>query len=195
MAAAVMAAVTLAGAVEIGSFRFGDDLRCLQESESDGLVFCILGEPGAGRGVMPAVFRRRPDGGLDEVWRDCDRNLRPWKLMLVELDGDPQPEIALGVFKATRHDRRPARRLFIYDWNGSALTPVWLGSALGLPLVDFDFARDPARGRDELVSLERGPGHLAVRRYRWTGFGFAARESLRWPGMPSTFFPSPREAP
>ncbi len=189
LVAAVLASVTVAGAVELGSFRFSDHLRCLQQVEANGLVFCILGEPGAAQGIMPAVFRRLPDGSLDEVWRDCDRRLRPWKLVLVELDGDPLPEVALGVFKATRHDRRMARRLFIYDWSGSSLAPAWLGSSLALPLVDFAFARDQAGRRDELISLERDRRALVARRYRWNGFGFVASESLRWPGTSSS--PSP----
>lgn len=159
------------------AFRFGDDLVCRQTRAHGRFDFCILSEP-EGAGVMPAVFQRRDGDGREEVWRDCDRRLAPWKLRLAELDGDPAPEVALGVCKTTRHDPVRRRRLFIYDWTGSSLAPKWLGSSLGLPLVDFHFARDRGAHRDHLIALEHGPHRAVIRRYRWNGFGFTATRTL-----------------
>jgi hypothetical protein len=91
----------------------------------------------------------------------------------VELDDDPQPEIALGVHKSTRYDPIIRRRLFIYDWTGSALAPKWLGSALALPLVDFSFFRPTGRRHHQLEALERSAHGSIKRLYRWNGFGFS----------------------
>lgn len=121
---------------------------------------------------MPAVFRREPNGRLTEIWRDSDRGFLPWKIDVTELDGDPLPEIAIGVLKKTRHDRHLARRLFIYDWTGSCLAPKWLGSKLGAPLINFTFEAAPSGRHQHLVTRERGLHGIVKRRYRWNGFGF-----------------------
>lgn len=177
LAAVLVPAGPAVTAPDEASFRFGDELVCRQARAWDRLVFCIMSARD-GTGVMPAVFQRRGQDGREEIWRDYDRGFSPWKLVLAELDGDPLPEVALGVHKATRHDPAHRRRLFVYDWTGSGLAPRWLGSSLGLPLVDFHFARDRGAGRDHLVSLERGPHRAVVRRYRWNGFGFTATRTL-----------------
>jgi hypothetical protein len=138
------------------------------------LEFCILGEKGKHFGVMPAVFLRKPDGSREEIWRDRARGFRPWKVEVAELDGDSGPEVAVGVYKTTRHDPLPARRLFVYDWNGYCLFPKWLGSSLALPLVDFSFVREAGKDTHLLLSVENDRDTRILRKYRWNGFGFTA---------------------
>jgi hypothetical protein len=172
----------LAG-TDVSSFLFQENLECRLQKPGPAvgggrLEFCILARPGQKRGNMPAVFFRHADGTLREIWRDRDRGFRPWKLELTELDGDPEPEIALGVFKQTRHDRRMAKRLFVYDWTGTCLFPKWLGSRLALPLVDFKFTEQSDGRVQRLVTLESGPEDNRIRAYRWNGFGFTGEKVL-----------------
>lgn len=144
------------------------------------LLFCILGYEGRPYGIMPAVFLQKRDGSREEIWRDRDRGFNPWRIEVVELDDDPEPEIALGVYKKTRTDRQLARRLFIYDWTGYCLSPKWLGSRLALPMEDFKFIRPAGGRRHQLVTLEQTPDSKLIRKYRWNGFGFIAIETVSY---------------
>jgi hypothetical protein len=164
------------------SYHFSDDLQCVQCAEGpvlpEGkLLFCILGYEGRPYGIMPAVFLQKKDG-REEIWRDRDRGFNPWRIEVVKLDDDPEPEIALGVYKRTRTDPHPARRLFIYDWSGYSLSPKWLGSRLALPMEDFRFIRPAGEKYHQLVTLEQTPDSRLIRKYRWNGFGFIATETV-----------------
>jgi len=118
------------------------------------------------------------------VFIDFDRGFHPWKIEVVELDGDGLPEIAVGAFKKTRYDPIPRNRLFVLDWTeDGVLFAKWLGSRLGLPLVDFAFARRPAPSSaaasstgsdvDRLFAIECFEGrHFALREYEYVSFGF-----------------------
>jgi hypothetical protein len=166
-------------------YHFGDNLKCLQCQAGpvvpEGqLLFCILGYEGRTSGVMPAVFLEREDGQREEIWRDRDRSYHPWRIEVVKLDDDPEPQIAIGVYKKTRRDPHLARRLFIYDWTGYCLSPKWLGSRLALPMEDFKFIRPAGSRYDQLVALEQTPDSKLIRKYRWNGFGFIAMETVSY---------------
>jgi len=165
-------------------FHFGENLECRQckpgKNHAAGeLEFCILGRPGERRGIMPAVFLIKKDSARTEIWRDRDRGLYPWKLEIAELDGDPEPEIAIGVYKRTRHDGNLARRLFIYDWTGFCMFPKWLGSRLALPMEDFKFTKSDPDGIHRLFTIEHGAKGKLIRQYRWNGFGFTGEQVVK----------------
>ena len=99
-------------------------------------------------------------------------HLRPWKVRLVDVDGDGGEELVLGVYKRARFDPMMRNRLFVYTWPG--LAPRWLGSRLSLPFDDFVFVDCDQDGKDELIALERAAdGRRRLMRYRWNGFGFS----------------------
>jgi len=156
-----------------------EDRSCVrwEPARGDALEFCILAVEGAKYGILPAVRVIGKDGKATEIWRDKNRGFSPWKLLITELDGDPLPEIALGVIKKTRHDTQFVKRLFIYDWTGSCLFPKWLGSSLALPLDDFTFIVSGKGKLRLLVTLESRPGGKLIRSYRWNGFGFTGVET------------------
>ena len=158
-------------------FLFGEDLQRIECKVGQilpvgELQFCILGCKGRPYGTMPAVFLKKEDGEIEEIWRDKDRGFNPWKIRVVELDDDPEPEIALGVYKKTRRDSNLAKRLFVYDWTGYSLSAKWLGSSLSLPMEDFKFARTDDDKFDHLFAIETGSDFKLIREYRWNGFGF-----------------------
>lgn len=164
-------------------YHFSDNLQSLechvgQVLPEGELLFCILGYEGRPYGIMPAVFLRSKDGTREEIWRDKDRGFNPWRIEVVELDDDPEPEIALGVYKKTRRDHHLARRLFIYDWTGYSLSPKWLGSRLALPMEDFKFIKSAGKQHHQLVALEQTPDFKLIRTYRWNEFGFIAIETI-----------------
>jgi len=157
------------------------------------LAFCLLGRAGEERARTIAVYELTevaaaapsPPGAAPapgrawvRVWLDRDRGFHPFAIMVAELDGDPLPEVAVLVHKSTRYDPAPADRLFIFDWAGDVLSAKWLGSRLGLPLLAAGFARAPD-GLDRLVTVEHsGRERLALRLYRYDGFGFSHERDL-----------------
>lgn len=153
------------------------------------LQFCILGYEERTYGVMPAVFFKKKSGEVEEIWRDRVRGFNPWKIEIAELDGDPEPEIALGVYKKTRRDPKKAKRLFIFDWTGYCLTAKWLGSSLSLPMEDFKFSKSEGDKLHHLFAIEEIENFKIIRKYRWNGFGFTgvevvlhadAGDNLKW---------------
>jgi len=137
------------------------------------LAFCLLGFDGEPQARTIAVYEEKA-GAWSRIYLDYDRGFHPWKIALAELDGDLLPEVAVACYKKTRFDPKLDNRLFIYDWiDQDVIFPKWLGSRLGLPFVNFAFAR-ANDGRDRLLTIEHsGPERLVLRQYHWNGFGFS----------------------
>ncbi len=106
-----------------------------------------------------------------EIWRGISKSLKPWKIIVGDVDGDGRTDLGVGVYKTTRFHPVMAKRPFVYTWNGKAFVPKWLGSRLTRPFTDFTFAA--FKSGPKLVSIEEikgGGNELAV--YKWDGFGF-----------------------
>lgn len=99
---------------------------------------------------------------------------KPWRLDIGDVDGDGQPELAIGIFKPTRFIREAHTSVFFYTFDGRKIRKKWLGSSLGRPVVDFCLTRPDASRRCLLMSLQRtgNGGEIALSRYQWSGFGF-----------------------
>ena len=95
-----------------------------------------------------------------------------------DLTGDGVPEIAVGVIKPTRYFPRPGRRLFLFKlYKGRLIRPLWLGSRLARPLVDFRLVRDSVPAR--ILTTERRPdGTLVQALYRQQGFGLVFERDI-----------------
>ena len=85
-----------------------------------------------------------------------------------DVDGDGSTDAIVGVVKATRHDSVVRRRVFIFKNYRGHVRPLWLGSRLGQPVVDFRFVA--GEGVLRVVELERS-GRYLVADYRWRAFG------------------------
>jgi hypothetical protein len=75
------------------------------------------------------------------------------------------------VIKPTRYRKEPDKRLFIFHlFKGRLIRPLWLGSRLGLPLIDFKVERDSVPAM--IHSWERDTDGTSVEvLYRQQGFG------------------------
>lgn len=95
-----------------------------------------------------------------------------------DLTGDGRPEIAVGVIKPTRHFPHPERRLFLFKlYKGKLIRPLWLGSRVARPLVDFRLVRDSVPAR--ILTTERRPdGTLVQGLYRQQGFGLVFEHDI-----------------
>ncbi|MBQ7683221.1 MAG: nuclear receptor-binding factor 2 [Bacteroidaceae bacterium] len=118
----------------------------------------------------------------DSVWRLChyvaDSLVDVWTLRdsvyrfdCGDVTGDSVPEILVGVVRATRYRPERDRRLFIFKlYRGELIRPLWLGSRVGLPLVDFRVERDSLPAM--VHTWERRPDSTLVEAvYRYQGFG------------------------
>ena len=105
----------------------------------------------------------------------------PWpvyRFQVADVNGDGSDDAIVGVEKSTRYDPVVRRRVFVYKNYRGHVRPLWLGSRLGRPVVDFSFV--PSEGVLRVVESERS-GRCLVADYRWRSFGmefvrYVARE-------------------
>ncbi|WP_338768014.1 hypothetical protein WAF17_06895 [Bernardetia sp. ABR2-2B] len=114
-----------------------------------------------------------------------NRILDEWKLPypvynleVADADNDGQDDIWVGVIKKTRFDSILRKRLFLFKIIEGKIRPLWLGSRMSKPLVDFS----PAYLIDSLnknstkkciirtVEQEKS-GKFLVANYCWKRFG------------------------
>ncbi len=113
------------------------------------------------------------EGGRKELLRWNASELKPWKIMTGDVDGDGDEEIALGVYKESPLHQIMAKRPFIYSFNGEKLSPFWRGSRLSKPFDDFIIYDLDGDGICEIVSSEYlEEGSMVINSYKWRGFGF-----------------------
>lgn len=94
-----------------------------------------------------------------------------------DVNGDGTPEIAVGPVKKTRFDQKMDKRLFLFRITDDLyIRPLWLGSRVGQPLIDFRLRGEPAMIR----TIEREQdGTYLVAEYRYKGFGLEFSEYIR----------------
>lgn len=127
-------------------------------------------------------------GGDVQIWSTkkkflwSQQKLNPWKLCIVDIDGDGAREILVGVEKKSLHDPVMAKRLFIYKWNGKRLLPLWLSSRLTRRFSDFTAADIDKDGKAEVFSLEVAENNTRrISLYKKAPFGLewiAASENI-----------------
>jgi hypothetical protein len=84
-----------------------------------------------------------------------------------------QTDIAVGVVKPTRFDPKPDKRLFLFRITDDYyIRPLWLGSRVAQPLVDFRLTNKEEKGYIRTVEKEKS-GACLVATYHWRGFGLA----------------------
>jgi hypothetical protein len=82
-----------------------------------------------------------------------------------------QTDVGVGVIKPTRFDPKPDKRLFLFRITDDYyIRPLWLGSRVVQPLVDFRLANKEEKGYIRTVEKEKS-GNYLVATYRWQGFG------------------------
>ncbi len=87
-----------------------------------------------------------------------------------DVTGDSIPEVLVGTIKATRYRPEKDKRLFIFHlYKGRFIRPLWLGSRVGCPLIDFKVETDTV---PNLVhTWERKDGDTIEVLYQLKGFG------------------------
>lgn len=121
----------------------------------------------------PTVTAR---SGETVVWSGIPRKWKPWKLASGDIDGNGEPDFAIGIVKQTHVYPRPHKTVFFYELRSGKVVPKWKGSSLGRPLVDFQYAHTPRGPR--LVALQTLlDGQLSLFIWKWNRFGFRLERS------------------
>lgn len=106
-----------------------------------------------------------------------DSSINRWKLpypvyhfQTGDINNDGLEEILVGVVKTTRFDPVIGNRLFIFKNYNGLVRPLWLGSRLGQPIVNFKFVKTNAGSRVRSIEQEKS-GKYLVAEYKWRKFG------------------------
>jgi hypothetical protein len=113
------------------------------------------------------------------------------RICLGDVDGDGRADAAALVVAATDRDPSFRRRLFLYRGGRAALSPLFLGTAGGGPLVDIGLADLDGDGRVEVLARERTDGGERTRVYRWQSYGLVEDPALAAKAPPYVAAPPP----
>ena len=96
-----------------------------------------------------------------------------------DVTGNGTDEVLVGVVKETKYWHESARRLFIYHlYHGRYIRPLWLGSRVGHPLVDFHVCRDSFPACIHTKEVLRD-GMFCYNEYRLRGFGLKFSKEIK----------------
>ncbi len=120
---------------------------------------------------------RRENDSLYFLQLDTDAGTDSWELPYPvyrfdtgDVNSDSVVEALVGVEKTTRFDSCMHKRLFIFKNFDGKVRPLWLGSRLGQPIVDFRVVTVDDEVRIRSIEEERN-GKFLVAEYRWDSFG------------------------
>lgn len=110
-----------------------------------------------------------------EIYRKDFADLKPWKLVIGDIDGDGVDEVSIGVYKETIFHPVMDNRPFIYSYKQGRLYPKWRGSRLSRPFTDYLFYDIDGDDIDEIIAIEILENEeKLINTYKWRGFGFEA---------------------
>ncbi len=115
---------------------------------------------------------RSEDGSTWQRFRG-PHPLNIWKVCQGDVEGDGEPEIALGVYKKSPHHPVMAKRVFLYNLREGELQAKYRASRLSLPMEDFILYDIDGDGREEIVAVERKDAEYFVSAYHYVHFSLS----------------------
>lgn len=143
---------------------------CKSDLDKDGIEeeLYLTGKKGSVYGKYLVIRTKDKEIGRYDL-----ETLKPWKVQVMDVDGDGTKEISIGVYKTAKFHPFMAKRPFIYNWDKDGISPKWLGSRLSRPFDDYIFSDIDEDGMEELISIELlSNGRKVINSYKWKSFGF-----------------------
>jgi hypothetical protein len=119
------------------------------------------------------VLNQEENGSWRRSYENDFSGLKPWKLMLSDVDGDGEKDLVAAVRKTTYYDEEEKNRLFIFDYKEGKLVKKWTGSDIAGNWEDFITGDLVDADGEELLFIsntKEGKDRLLV--YHWFDFGF-----------------------
>ncbi len=139
-------------------------------------ILTLIGNRGSDYGEELVIYGVEINSNkllIKQQYRNHIQAINPWKIEICEIDGDGEPEIFIGVNKATRYYTEIENRPFFFNYRDNRLVKKWTGSKLRASFSQVYFADLSGNGRDEFIVIEEGKeGGSTVTVYYWFGFGF-----------------------
>lgn len=116
------------------------------------------------------------DDSLNSTW---ELKYPVYQIDFGDVNNDGIPDILVGTIKPVRFDPKPDKRLFIFKITKDYyIRPLWLGSRVSQPLVDFKLKEQKPISKIRTLEKE-SDGTYLVAEYRWRGFGLQFTEYLK----------------
>lgn len=93
-----------------------------------------------------------------------------YRFITADINNDGNTDILVGLIKTTRFDTIPRKRLFIYKLVDGCIRPMWLGSRVGQPLIDFSVSQFNGYNVIRTAEYEHN-GNCLVAEYKYQKFG------------------------
>lgn len=146
------------------------DAAFISDSQGSTIYFILRGKRDGRIGFADINIS---SGKLGEPHMDSHAEHNPWRIYPCDLYGDGIRKLCLGVRKTTRFDKTIANRIYVYGRSKEGIYPVWFGTRLGLPFLDFAVCDIDGDGIEEVITLgEKADGSRIVVSYKHADFGF-----------------------
>lgn len=116
------------------------------------------------------------DDSLNSTWK---LKYPVYRIDFGDVNNDSVPDILVGTIKSTRFDPKIDKRLFIFRITKDYyIRPLWLGSRVAQPLVDFKLKEQNPKSKIRTLEKEQDGTYL-VAEYYWRGFGLQFSKYLK----------------
>ncbi len=119
------------------------------------------------------VLNRKKSGVWERSYENDFSGLKPWKLLVADIDGDGEKELLTAVKKTTHYDKEEKNRLFVFNYKEGKLVKKWTGSDIAGNWEDF-IAGDlvDTKGEEIIFITKEEVGKEKLFVYHWFDFGF-----------------------
>ncbi|HWR59479.1 MAG TPA: CapA family protein [Thermodesulfovibrionales bacterium] len=137
------------------------DAAYISDSQGSTIYFILKGKKDGRLGFADFDIS---SGKLGEPHVDSHTEHNPWRIYPCDLNGSGIRKLCVGVRKTTRFDKTIANRLYVYGRSKEGIFPVWFGTRLGLPFLDFAICDIDRDGVEEVITLskERNGNRMVV---------------------------------
>lgn len=147
--------------------------------DSAKVYFIAIASQGEDASDKNLTLYRVAEGKIIEEASEADREYKPRKIVVTDLEGDSILEICVAANKKDPSAVASASKFLIYNVVANRLALKWSGTIAAQVLIDFGFFDINDDGINELITLEStGDRSKDVNAYQWCGFGFFGYKTL-----------------